>query len=321
MNFLLIQWIVLFVLALAVVIKSADYFTEAAERIGLHFHIPPFIIGVTIVAFGTSLPEVVTSVSAAMRGETALVINNVVGSNHANILLVLGVAAIVGKNIKVNKDIVTIDLPIVLSSIIMLFILTIDGKLTYLDGIILFLALVGYILYNIYEPRSVDSKDASDISKLKKSEKKKLSIKHPLILFASAGFLWFSADFTILSVLEISHLLHINPELMAITAVAIGTSLPELVVSTIAAKKGKADMAIGNVMGSNIFNALGVTSIPAFFTTLSIPPEILSFGIPVLLFVTILYVFTTMDKQVSKWEGIMLVGIYLAIVGHLIGVV
>lgn len=322
----ILQWSVLFVIALAVVIKSADYFTTTAEKIGLHFRIPPFIIGVTIIAFGTSLPEVVTSISGVINGESSLVINNVVGSNLANILLVLGISAVVGGNLKVSKDIINIDLPISLSSIILLFITAYDGKITLIDGAILFLALITYVLYNVQSHRKVEGKEARELSQLKKEEKlqnhkkQKLHFKYPLILLGSGIFLWFSADLTIKAVINLATILNIAPDLIAITAVALGTSLPELVVSATAAYKGKADIAIGNVMGSNIFNALGVMSIPAIFGNLEIPSEMLLFGIPTLLLVTILYIFTTMDKQVSRWEGIIMVLVYLAIIGKVLGI-
>ncbi len=321
-----LQWTGLFVMSLAVLLKSADYFTNTAEKIGIHFKMPPFIIGVTIIAFGTSLPEVATSISSVLSDSSEIVIGNVVGSNLANILLILGITAIVGKHLVVDKDIIKIDLPILLGSTILLFLITLDGKITYIDGSLSLLILITYLLYNVRSGRKLEDKELKELSKKKKEEREKkekehLNIKYPLILIGSGTFLAFSANWTIVSVIELSTIFDIGKDVIAVSAIAIGTSLPELVVSVIAAKKGKADLAIGNVTGSNIFNNLGVIGIPALFGTLTIPLNIISFSIPLLLFVTILYIFSTMDKEITKWEGITLLILYIAFMGKTFGII
>ncbi len=322
----ILQWLALFVIALAVVIKAAQVFTDTAEKIGLHFRIPSFIIGVTIIALGTSLPEIATSIISVFQEHPEIVIGNVVGSNIANILLVLAIAAIVGKNLIVNKDIIKIDLPILLVSTVFLFVSTLDGAFSYIDGTLALLMLATYIVYNVKSHREVEDKEKRDISKLKKEEKAKekkdrLAIKYPILLVISAIFLYFGSDFTVTSVVKISEIFNVGTEIIALTAIAIGTSLPELVVSVGAARKGKIDLAIGNVTGSNIFNALGVMGIPSMFGTLTIPPDIITFSIPALLFVTIIYVFVTMDKEISSWEGITLLILYFAFIGKTIGII
>ncbi|PIR55317.1 conjugal transfer protein TraR [Candidatus Peregrinibacteria bacterium CG10_big_fil_rev_8_21_14_0_10_36_19] len=314
----ILQWSALFIISLVVVLKSADYFTNAAEKVGLHFKMSPFVIGVTIVAFGTSLPEIVTSISSVLQNHSEIVIGNVVGSNIANILLVLGAAAIAGKTIKINKDIINIDLPLVLGSTILLYIMTLDGKIGALESIIPLLALITYIVYNIKSHRQIEKPIAKNIEELKKE---KLSLKEPAILIASGILLYFSADFTIMSVIELSKIFNIATEIIAVSAIALGTSLPELIVSVSAAKKGKADIAVGNVLGSNIFNALAVTSIPALIHTLEIPEQMITFTIPMLTLTTILFIFTTMDKQISQWEGFTLVLLYAAFIGKTFGLV
>jgi cation:H+ antiporter len=287
---------------------------------------PPFIIGVTIIAFGTSLPEVATSIASVLSDSSEIVIGNVVGSNLANILLILGITAIVGKHLVVNKDIIKIDLPILLGSTILLFLITLDGKITYIDGSLSLLILITYLVYNVRAGRKLDKKELREISKKKKEEREKkekehLNIKYPLILLVSGTFLAFAANWTIVSVIELSKIFDIGKDVIAVSAIAIGTSLPELVVSVIAAKKGKADLAIGNITGSNIFNNLGVIGIPALFGTLTIPLNIITFSIPLLLFVTILYIFSTMDKEITKWEGITLLLLYIAFMGKTFGII
>jgi len=318
------QWIGLFVISLAVLLKSAQYFTETSEKIGLHFHIPPFIIGVTIIAFGTSLPEIATSLISVFQGHSEIVIGNVVGSNIANILLVMGGAAVIGKNLLVNKDIIKIDLPILLGSTILLYLTTIDGKFTYIDGTLCLLVLVAYIVYNTTNHRVVEGTDMQRLKKMEKEEKKeiiKLPIKYPAILIASATFLYFSADFTIKSVVNIAEFFEIGTAIIAVSAIAVGTSLPELIVSGVAARQGKADIAIGNIIGSNIFNVLAVMGIPSLFGNLTIPKEFITFTIPTLLLVTILYIFTTMDKEISQWEGITFLLLFVAFMGKTFGII
>ena len=312
----------LFAIALAVLLVSAKYFTDAAERIGIHFKIPPFIIGVTIVALGTSLPEVATSIIAVLQGHSEIVIGNVAGSNIANILLVLAITAIVAGQMKVDKDIINIDLPILMASVVFVFITTLDGQFTYVDGSICLIALITYIVYNLRSHRGMADKEMKELSKKKKEiAKKPFPMIHLVSLFISGFFLYFGADFTIDSVVQLAGIFNIGTEIIAISAVAIGTSLPELVVSVMAASKGKADLAIGNVTGSNIFNSLGVMGVPSFFGTLTIPDNFLSFTIPAMILITVLYIFITMDKQVTKWEGMTLLLLYVAFVGKTFGVV
>ncbi|MFH1533452.1 MAG: calcium/sodium antiporter [Nitrospirota bacterium] len=319
-------WPAVFIITLAALIKSADIFTDNAEKIGLHFRISPFIIGVTIIALGTSLPELASSIAAVLDGNSEIVVGNVVGSNMANILLVLAITAIVGKHLFVDKDIINIDLPILLGSSIFLFLSTLDGEFGMFEGILGVLMLATYLIYNAKSHREISPLEKQKLQKekqeIKKEEKRgRLPIKYPIFLLLSGLILSISAKYLITSVTELSTMLKIGTEVIALSLVAVGTSLPELVVSIVAIKKGKADIAIGNVTGSNIFNALGVMGIPALFGTLTIPPDIIAFSIPALLFTTILYLFVTMDKQVSQWEGITLLLLYVAFMGKIFGLI
>ncbi len=313
----ILLWAAVFIAAMATLIKAADYFTESAEKIGLHFKLSPFIIGITIIALGTSLPEIATSIIAVLEDNSEIVINNVVGSNLANILLVLGVAAVAAKEVRVTKDIIKVDLPILLASTIILYITTIDGTFTALEGAFSLATLVTYMIYNAKSKPRQDKKEVEEIIDIK-IKKAKLHIKEPIIVLASAAAIYFAANWTVTSIQELATIFKISEGVIAITALAIGTSLPELVVSVRAAMKGKGDMAIGNITGSNIFNILGVMAIPSFIAPLSIPPEIISFGIPALVFITILYVFESMEKVVTKWEGITLLIIYVLLMSELV---
>lgn len=316
----LLQATGLFLVALTALLLSAKYFTDSSEKIGIHFGIPPFIIGVTIIALGTSLPEIATSLIAVLEGHSEIVPGNVIGSNMANILFVLAITAVVGKKLVISKNIIQNDLPILLGSVIFLFILTLDQEFNYIDGIISLLALATYLFYNALSNRGLKEKEK--ITKEEKKEKHKpFNLLLPVMLVGSAIFLYFSADWTIDAVVEISGILGIPEAIVAVSAIAIGTSLPELIVSIVAARKGNIDLAIGNITGSNIFNALGVMGLPALFGNISIPAEMLTFSIPALILTTILYVIIMMDREISIWEGVTLLLIYGAFLGKSFGLV
>ncbi len=319
-------WSGIFVLALAALIISADRFTTSSEKIGLFFKIPPFIIGVTILALGTSMPELATSILATLHGETEIVIGDVVGSNIANILLVLSITAIIAKKLTVDRDLIKVDLPYIFGSTILMLLFCLDGKFGYIEGIISLIMLATYIAYNVQTHRRVGEEELKEQRKEKrqlKEEKEKkptLGFKYPAIAILSAIALYFAADYTVQSIVKLAELLKVGTEIVAVSAVAIGTSLPELVVSVIAGLKGKGEIALGNVTGSNIFNALGVMGGASLFGTLTIPEHMISTTLPILVLITVLYVFIAMDKQVTRWEGYTLIILYVAFIGLTFGV-
>lgn len=318
----LIIWLVSLVLSLVVLVKASDIFTDSAETIGNWLKLPAFIIGVTIVAIGTSLPELASSIASVMKGSSEIVIGNVVGSNIANIFLVLGIAAIVAKKLKIKYELIHVDLPLLICSAGLLAITVWDGVFSIPEAVICLIAIAIYIIYTIRSESGGKDKEIRkemkpELKKLRKRDKLKATVWIMLIL--SAFFIYVGAEFTVSSVIELSKLLNIGTEIIAASAVALGTSLPELVVSVTAARKGNAEIAVGNVLGSNIFNSLAVMGIPAFFGVLIIPKSILAFSLPVMLFATFLYFFTTQDKQITRWEGYMLVLFYVLYMGKLLG--
>lgn len=310
-------WIIVFVVSLFVLIKASDYFTHSAEKIGLFFGIPPFIVGATIVAVGTSLPELISSIFAVLRNSSEIVVGNVVGSNVANIFLVLGIAAIVGRRMKLTYELIHVDLPLLIGSAFLLAVTIWDGIFSFPEAL---LCLGGIILYSLYTINTRKKYENIEIRKGTKEEVKqggKLDWKTLVILAVSAFFIYLGAKYTVESVIKLSEILNIGKEIIAISAVALGTSLPELTVTIAAAKKGKPEMAVGNVLGSNIFNALAVMGIPALIGTLIIPHSILTFGLPMMLIATLLYFFITHDKEITKWEGWLLVIFYVFFIGKL----
>ncbi len=290
----------LFIISLAVLLKAADYFIDSAEEIGLSLGISPFIIGVTIVAFGTSLPELATSIAGVFNGEPGIVVGNVVGSNITNIALVLGFVVVLVGEIKVPKSIWKIDLPFLIGSAFFLWFVLRDQVFSLPEGI---LFLFGIIIFLVYSLRT-DSGNDDEF-------RKKASIKTYLILIAAGVFVWLSADFTIQAISNLSQRMGIDSDVIALSLVALGTSLPEVIVSLNAARKGKTSIAIGNVLGSNIFNTYAVMSIPSFLGELTISPSIINFSLPLMVVMTLLFAFMTISRSISRWEGLVLLMFYL----------
>ncbi|MHA1874834.1 MAG: calcium/sodium antiporter [Promethearchaeota archaeon] len=312
----LLIWIIIFIASLLVLIKASDYFTDSAEKIGLYFGLPAFIVGVTIVAIGTSLPELVSSIFAVLKDSSEIVVGNVVGSNITNIFLILGIAAIIGKRIKIGYELINVDLPLLVGSAFLLAVTIWDGVFTLPEAL---LCIMGIILYLVYTINVEKKHEDVEIKKEMKGKfnKRRLDWKTLVILVVSAFFIYLGAKYIVESVIRLSEILNVGKEIIAISVVALGTSLPELAVTVSAARKGKPEMAVGNVLGSNIFNALAVMGIPALVGTLIIPSSILMFGLPMMLIATLLYFFITQDKGITKWEGWLLVIFYVFFIGKL----
>ncbi len=314
------MWGIIFAVSLFVLIKASDYFTDSAEKIGLHFGLPSFLIGVTIVAIGTSLPELISSVFAVLKYSSEIVVGNAIGSNITNIFLVLGVAAIVGKKIEITYKHLHVDLLMLIGSAFLLAVTVYDGVFTLPEALICLAGGVLYLLYTIgIEKKSKnDEAENREDSQLKRG---KLERKTLIILGVSSFFIYIGAEYTVESVLKLSELLNVGKEMIAISAVALGTSLPELTVTVMAARKGNPEMAVGNILGSNIFNALIVMGIPALIGPLIIPSSILTFGLPMMLVATLLYFFTTFDKEITEWEGWLLILFYIFFIGKIFNLV
>lgn len=295
----LLTYIAIFAVSLFALLKASDFFVAAAEKIGLSFGIPPFIIGVTVVAFGTSLPELASSVAAVLEGSSDIVIGNVVGSNIANVGLVLGLVAIIGKEIKVHETIMYADIPLLVLSAFLLWFVVYDGKVTIFEAIFLLIALVIFLAHSLTgnEDEVVD--------------RPKVTWQTIVMLIASAVVIKFGADYTVLGIVKLSGLMGIGSAVIAQSLVALGTSLPEVFVSIAAIKKGQTDMAVGNVLGSNIFNTYAVMAIPAFVGPLVIPAAVLQFSLPFMIALTIALAVMCISKTICRWEGYMLILFYI----------
>jgi cation:H+ antiporter len=306
-----IFWVVVFVLSLAILIKASDYFTDAALKIGIFFRIPAFIIGVTIVAVGTSVPELGFSIIAVMKNSSEIVVANVIGSNITNIFFVLGVASIVSKKIRISYKISNIVLVLFMGSSFFLAITVYDGFFTFPEAL---LCVSGLILYIFYSAKTQSNESIKEVGKKSKTIK---GIWKPLVIFiASMFFIFISAEYTVESILKLSEIFGIGKEIIAVSAVALGTSLPEFAVFINATRKGIPEIAVGNVLGSNIFNTFAVMGIPALFGTLIIPQTIILFALPMMLIAAFMYFFVMLGQEITKWEGWMLLIFYIFFIGR-----
>ena len=284
--------VLLFVVSLAILVKSSDWFIEGAENIGLGFRISPFIIGVTVVAFGTSLPELAASIAAVLNDSSEIVVGNVVGSNITNILLVISLTVMLGREINLKRNILDTDMPLLVGSALFLLFVLWDARLDKVEAILLLVGLIIFLLSSVGG------------SKLEGVERTKVHYSSYVKLIGGGILVWLSADYTIQAIQNISEIAGINQDIIGLSLVALGTSLPEVFVSITAAKRGNTEIAVGNVIGSNIFNTYAVMGIPGLIGNLEIRPEIVSFHLPFMVAVTLVFLLVIMSKRINQGRGI-----------------
>ena len=314
-------WIFVFFVSIALLVLAADKFTASAEKLGLALGMPSFLIGVTIVSIGTSLPELLTSLVAVFKSTaavdtTAMVVSNNLGSNVVNILLIVGLAAIFAKKLEVKRSLIELDVPLLLLSTGLLVLVMMDGKITWLEGLILVVGYAVYLKYSLSEHDreridvTEDIRDKPHFFRFLRKGNFDFHAKQVFLLMIFGALMYLGARFTIDAVINLGEIFNISSTVLAVTAVAIGTSLPELVVSIQSARKGKFEIAIGNVFGSNIFNVLLVVGGSSLVKTLVVPQIMIVVGIPFLVVATLLYAFSGISGKVFHYEGAMYLLIY-----------
>lgn len=244
----------LLILGFVLLVKGADFIVKGATGLAKKIKISEMIIGILIVGIGTSLPEMIITIRSAIMGKSDIVIGNGIGSSICNILLVVGIASIC-KPVKIDKRILKIHFPIFIISIILLAIVCNFGGQNQINRIEAFALVVfslGYIIYTIYEEKLSNKNNQSNISKDPKEDIS--SLKIVLFLISGTVFLKYGADFVVDGAIKIAEIFNISESIVSITIVAIGTSLPEIITSVVASINKKSDLALGNVIGSNIFN-------------------------------------------------------------------
>lgn len=254
----MVIWIILIVLGFILLIKGADFLVDGASNIAKKFHIPDIIIGLTIVSIGTSMPELFVSITSAIEGYPDMAVGNIVGSNIANLLLILGMSSII-RSIKFKRETRLIEIPMCLGiSLLFVLLCNLGHDVTRFDAgilIVLFVMFIGYTIVMAKKGEEFDKEDDDEDVK-DKTKSSKSTIKDIIFLILGVVLLKFGGDLTVNNAVEVAKHFGLSEKLISVTILAIGTSLPELVTSVSAAFKGKSDIAIGNILGSNIFNML-----------------------------------------------------------------
>lgn len=294
--------VVLLALGFVMLIKGADWFVDGSAGIAARFGIPQLVIGLTIVAMGTSAPEAAVSITAAMSGNAGITIGNVIGSNILNVLLILGITAVI-ISVPVQHSTVKWEIPFMLVVTVVLAVLGMsDGSISRLEGVILWALFIVYLLYLLRMAKNNGNDE---------EEEKHLPLWKQLLMLVIgiAGIVW-GSDLTVDNATIIAEALGMDDRLIGLTIVAFGTSLPELVTSVTAARKGKADIAIGNIVGSNIFNILFVVGTTALITPVVFKAGFLIDSAVALAAGLILWFGVMKDHRLKRPVGILMLAAY-----------
>ena len=304
MDASIIIQVLLLIVGFVFLIKGSDFFVDGASSIASLLKIPTIIVGLTIVALGTSAPEAAVSITSSMTGSNAMAVSNVIGSNMFNILMVIGLSALLNE-LLMDKTILNKDLPF-LVAITVLFagFIIIGWDISSIEGIILLIIMVAYIIYLIYTTRK--SGNANEVEKPKYSLPKSIIF----ILIGLIGII-LGGDLVVDSASAIAIALGMSETLVGLTIVAIGTSLPELVTSLTALKKGENELIIGNVIGSNIFNILFVLGASSAISAIPLDSSMLIDVIFMVLVTTICFIFGKTQDKFDKKEGAILVALFV----------
>lgn len=290
----------IFIISMASLIYGADFVIKESERIALHFNISSFIIGATLIAVGTSLPEMAVSISASAKGSPDIAVANVIGSTIFNISLVLGLVFLLAKKIEPKRDIFAKDSAWSIFPILIFILMGIDGELSMIDGI-LFLCLMGAYLMFLINSNSIDEEINEDLAKEIFNWK-----KTSILLLIGFIFLILGANFAIESATNIARSFGISEWVIGLFLVAFGTSLPELTISIKAAMNNNTDLAIGNIIGSNVANFTMVLGVSSIINPLNIDFNSYIFDISAAFTVSLMLVFITANKLYNKSAGIVL---------------
>ena len=319
--------ILLLAVGFAFLVKGADFFVEGSSSIAKKLKVPPIIIGLTIVAMGTSLPETAVSVTASLVQNNELAVSNVVGSNIFNLMFVIGVCSILTP-IMVQKATVVRDIPLSLGCALFLLVLGISGlgdktgmTLGHADGVIFLIVFAGYIFTMVRS--AMKARAAGQKVEIEGVEEcdnmKELSYgKSILFLIVGAAAIAFGGDLTVDTASRIAIELGMSQSLVGLTIVSIGTSLPELVTSVVAARKNEVDMAVGNAVGSNIFNILMVLGISSAISPVALIRENIIDIVLLMVFSVMVWIFAGTRKKIERKEGIIMVVVYLVYCAYII---
>ena len=306
----------IFALALLAVVRGADYVITSAERLGSALRLSPFVIGVVIIGFGTSLPELATSLGAIFNNLNDVPAALVIGSNISNILLIVGIIAVVGRRIVTVKNLLDVDLPLLLTSTLFFGFIIYDRIITFGESILLLCVFSTFLLYSLLE-----GDGELPYSKEHAPNKRRFTgfARNTVIFLFGITVISIAAHLVGTSTASIAAYFGIPAAFIALTATAIGTSLPELMVALRAALKQKTEIVIGNIIGSNVFNLTFVIGVVGLFGTLGVDEQTFMLAFPIMLVCSLLLVISGMSQSIHRWEGLMFLIFYITFIGKLFG--
>jgi cation:H+ antiporter len=315
----------LFIIALGIVVlvAGAEFFVRGAVKLAKLIGISPLVIGLTVVAYGTSMPELAVSAQSSLAGLNGLAVGNVVGSNIANILLILGLSALVAPLI-VSQQLVRLDVPLMIGASMLVIFFSLDGALNTLEGLILFGLLIVYTVFVIYKSRQEAKPEV--VAEYAEEYGAKVAPTWQNIalivvqLLGGLGGLVLGAGWLVDGASTIATTLGISELVVGLTVVAVGTSLPELATSVVASIRGERDIAVGNVVGSNLFNLLMVLGLSAVVspTNIIVSEQMLTFDMPIMLLVAIACLPIFFTGVIPRWAGGMFVAYYIVYTSYLV---
>jgi len=314
--------ILLFLVGLAALISGASLLVRGASRIALSFGISPLVVGLTIVAFGTSSPELAVSVGAVLEGRTDIAVGNVVGSNIFNVLFILGASALIVPLV-VHTQLIRQEVPIMIGASLLLLAFALDGSLGRVDAALLFALLIIYTVFLIVQSRRQTKADAEEFAEALEpvSQWDGHWLVQIALVVGGLVLLVLGSEWLVTAAVAFARALGVSDLVIGLTIVAAGTSMPEVATSILAAIKGERDIAVGNVVGSNTFNILGVLGLSGLVAADGLPlaPALMHFDLWVMLAVAFacLPVFFS-GREIARWEGGLFIGYYIAYTAYLI---
>ena len=305
----------MFVFGLVALVVGAEVMVRGASRLAVSWGISPLVVGLTVVAFGTSAPEMAVSVDAALSGTTGLAIGNVVGSNIANVLLILGVSALVAP-LLVAEQIIRQEIPVMIGASLLVVVMALDGIIGRIEAALLFALVIAYTVFLVMQSRRATQATTDEFaSEIPTSQWDRHWGVQAALVLGGLALLVLGAEWLVSAAVAFAKVMGVSDLVIGLTVVAVGTSMPEIATSLIAALRGQRDIAVGNVVGSNIFNLLAVLGAAGVVSTggLGVPDAARNFDLWVMLAVAFacLPILLT-GREIARWEGAVFLGYYAA---------
>ncbi|MDT8443079.1 MAG: calcium/sodium antiporter [Desulfuromonadales bacterium] len=298
---------------------GAEYLVTGSSRLALSFGVRPLVVGLTVVAFATSMPELMVSLFATIRGASSMAAGNIIGSNIANIGLILGVAALITPVVVARSTLIR-EMPIMIIASVALYVMALDGEISFMNGLVLFLSLLAFLVYCLRTARTPSIPYDREINKVISEISTRRGQNMAMVLIGMIG-LGLGAELMVRGAVMVATLLGVSELIIGLSIVALGTSLPELAASVMSAWKGEMDISVGNVIGSNIFNVLFVLGICPMIRPVMLEPRALTLDFPIMLaFCAMLIGLLTLISprlQLDRKRGLLLLGAYLIFIAGL----